>query len=524
MSYVCQAELDTRFGRDRGKDAMRGSKRHGAICASLLLALQSIHPAAAQSPRPIPRAPAVPNRAISPTPTNQPQPTTQPPQPTRPFSMWADILGLNSPQPSTAIPQPPQTSQPRAPTLPVSTSIRWEVLGRSAEGRVIEFAQFGEGAHQVLVIGSLDGDKPEGVAMAEFLASHLSRFPKRLTDVKVTIVRDPNPDGRARRTAVNAQGVLIDRDFNTPGWQPVKGVTGPQPESQPETRTLAELLLDVQPERVILLSTAEQRTSISFTGPDEILAKQIAIECEGQLVGNELLRQPGVLASYTGDDRGIPTIRIGFVPQSNADAIWSVHKRALLTAIGCGSPLEFMPITMKYGPRQPRQTSGVPSDGPAPSLVGAIPSADANANLPQTLSYEALRRGLPTVQIERSQIERSRIERTTKSAYDVPPTAHPSVSNPQPGEMPPSPAQPEPPPTTGAMVPIQRLTPVKQESPPKVTSAPIPIQAMPASMTRGLPTSSRMERLPPADQVTPATTKPPVMPQRPIASYPSTGL
>jgi hypothetical protein len=52
-------------------------------------------------------------------------------------------------------------------------SVAWERLGVSAEGRPIEFLQFGGGRRQVLVVGSLEGDRPEGLE----LAAHLARFP-----------------------------------------------------------------------------------------------------------------------------------------------------------------------------------------------------------------------------------------------------------------------------------------------------------------------------------------------------------
>ena len=91
--------------------------------------------------------------------------------------------------------------------------VNWQLLGRSAEGRAIEYVQFGTGEHQVLVIGALRGNEPEGVAQAQSLASHLARFPRRLEDVTITIVRDPNPDGRARRIAGNVRGVELNQNF-----------------------------------------------------------------------------------------------------------------------------------------------------------------------------------------------------------------------------------------------------------------------------------------------------------------------
>ena len=122
-------------------------------------------------------------------------------------------------------------------------------MGRSLENRVIEYAQFGGGQHRVLVIGALRGNEPEGVALAQSLAEHLVRFPQRLDDLTVTIVRDPNPDGRIRRTSGNARGVELDRNFISSGWRSASDTSSTreqQPESEPETRVLADLMIDVR--------------------------------------------------------------------------------------------------------------------------------------------------------------------------------------------------------------------------------------------------------------------------------------
>lgn len=469
---------------------MTGWKFHGSMFASALLAVHGVEPVRAEPPRPIPLAtsagdPRLPSTAV---------PVASPPQSARPFSLWADVLGLSSPSTATS---PTPTSPPRVPSLPISSSVRWEVLGRSVEGRVIEFAQFGTGGHQVLVLGALEGDQPEGVAMAEYLAAHLARFPKRLDDVTVTIVRDPNPDGRARRTATNARGVLLDRNFNTPGWKRHTAVTGPEPDSEPEVRGLAELLLDVQPERVVLFGSAAGKASLAFTGPDEPWAKQVALEANAQLQSPDTLRIPGSFASYTGDDRGIPTLRMSFVPAANGDQIWSDHKRAILTAIGCGSPLEFLPLVARYGPRKPRQTTGVPIAQPLMPLAGAVPpsapppEASVPQASPEVLRYDTLTQGLPTVKIDRT-----RVRRTTQSAFDEFRPNEALVSSGAPAV---------------GIAPLVPIAPQMQPASPLDT----PIVAAPVS-------SPVIQRLPPIDAVAPPAL-PRMSPSWPLVSYPSTG-
>ena len=246
---------------------------------------------------------------------------------------------------------PPRRPIACRPAKKAEELVRWDVLGRSFENRVIEYAQFGSGQHRVLVVGALRGDEPEGVALAQFLGEHLTRFPQRLGDVTVTIVRDPNPDGRARRTSGNARGVELDRNFISSGWRTAteRLPAGQQPESEPETRVLADLMIDVRPERVVVLGTSPRRTAVVYCGPAEYLAAQVAIEIGGQASRAEPSATAGSLMTMTGVDRGIPTLWIGLAPQASGDAIWSANKRGLLTAIGCGTAVEFVSVALPRG-------------------------------------------------------------------------------------------------------------------------------------------------------------------------------
>src|SRR5271170_3152899 len=122
-------------------------------------------------------------------------------RPIRPFPMRpGSAAQTQAPAKSVAAPAAAAPVAAAPANVPVAKKqeelVRWDVLGRSLENRVIEYAQFGSGRHRVLVVGALRGDEPEGVALAQALGEHLIRFPQRLDDLTVTIVRDPNPDGR----------------------------------------------------------------------------------------------------------------------------------------------------------------------------------------------------------------------------------------------------------------------------------------------------------------------------------------
>jgi hypothetical protein len=306
--------------------------------------------------------------------------------------------------------------------------VRWDLLGRTVEGRPIEYAQFGNGQKHVLVVGSLAGDEPEGVAAAEALAASLTKFPRRLQDVKLTIVRDPNPDGRAKRTAANARGVLLDRNFPSANWRELASgktlVSGPNPLSEPETQALAELLEDVKPDRVVILGAASKRTSVLFAGPAEDLARQLTLEAEGVLVPRDGTRWTGSLLMLAGEDRAIPTIRMGFPPRVTAEEVFSANKRAIMTAAGCGTAMPFPAGAGRMTPQQSvaSTATSVPaainSNRAASSpYLGSFGTASANPNgsfvekkaaeraaaapmaPAQTIDFETIRNGRPLVPI-----------------------------------------------------------------------------------------------------------------------------
>jgi hypothetical protein len=132
--------------------------------------------------------------------------------------------------------------------------------------------------------------------------------------------------------------------------------------------------------------------------------------------------------TMTGVDRGIPTLWIGLTPQASGDAIWSANKRGLMTAIGCGTPVEFVSVSPPLGARPPMSQSPPsqpqsPAAPPLPrrsSIISAAETRPANAppgvpaaaprtpgqnyaasspEAPQPLYYNELRLGRPAVNV-----------------------------------------------------------------------------------------------------------------------------
>ena len=103
------------------------------------------------------------------------------------------------------------------------------LLGESIEGRPIYAYRLGNpAARRMLVVGSIHGDEPAGLAVTRRL---LRAAPPLHADL--WIVPSFNPDGLARGTRSNAAGVDLNRDFGA--------------FSQPETRIARALIRRLRP-------------------------------------------------------------------------------------------------------------------------------------------------------------------------------------------------------------------------------------------------------------------------------------
>lgn len=125
-----------------------------------------------------------------------------------------------------------------APSAPHAT-----LLGRSLQGRPITAVEVGDRAgKRVLVVGSVHGNEPAGIAVARRL--------ERLSPagIDLWIVRDLNPDGHTAGTRGNARGVDLNRNFPY-RWRRLSGVyySGPQPLSEREARIGYRLVLRLRP-------------------------------------------------------------------------------------------------------------------------------------------------------------------------------------------------------------------------------------------------------------------------------------
>lgn len=223
------------------------------------------------------------------------------------------------------------------PDAPIVGDVAWQTWARSVEGRPIELARFGNGPRQVLVVGGLYGDHPHSAALAESLARHLHSFPVRLSGTTVTIVRDANPDGRARTVRENARGVDLDRNFSSANWRklPHEGrwLSGRLPESEPETKALADLIETLHPERVVVLLPAPQRPALVAAGPAADWIGVLALDTGLPRGALDPVESSGTLAAFAGLDRNISTAVLLLPTRGDRETVWTHFRRGLVRAV-----------------------------------------------------------------------------------------------------------------------------------------------------------------------------------------------
>jgi protein MpaA len=165
-------------------------------------------------------------------------------------------------------------------------------IGYSVRGRPIVAERIGpRGGRPVVVIGVIHGDEADGTAVIDAL-----RAGPAVDGIELWLVRSMNPDGEAAGTRGNADGVDLNRNFPY-AWAPLgqpgdPEYAGPEPASEPETRSIVNLLTVLRPD-ITIWYHQDLFTISPSTGRDGRIRARYA-----ELTGLPLERITG--GTYTG--------------------------------------------------------------------------------------------------------------------------------------------------------------------------------------------------------------------------------
>jgi len=234
------------------------------------------------------------------------------------------------------------TSYPELTAEPYPSSLvlpaQQRVGGRSVENRLVIYLVLGQGPDTTFILSTIHGDESTGTPLVQKLAEYLQQNPDLLRGRKAVLLPVANPDGMARNSHFNANGIDLNRNFAAANRLNNKE-SGPVALSEPEARTINRIIQQYNPDRIV--SIHQPLACIDYDGPGVNLAIQMALYCD--LPIKRLGAKSGSLGSYAGVNLGIPIITFEmFETDSKLDseALWKKYEKSLIAAIVYPEPVK----------------------------------------------------------------------------------------------------------------------------------------------------------------------------------------
>lgn len=266
----------------------------------------------------------------------------------------AVIPPTDTPQP-TATPEPTEEPTPE-PTETLDLGPETIEIGRSVRGSPIEAVRFGLGDKAIIFVGGLHaGSAPSTVTLAQRAIGYFTENPDEIPSQSVVyIIENANPDSPYApgelSGRLNANNVDLNRNWDC-NWvedasfrgSVVPGIGGPAAFSEPETRALAEFILNQEPEAVVFWE-ARAQDGLSSPGSCGTRPKvsQETAEIYGIAAGYPVADFEDLTSQVLNgdgtnwiDDQGYPAIAILLPEYENVD--WNNNLagiRAILDAYG----------------------------------------------------------------------------------------------------------------------------------------------------------------------------------------------
>lgn len=175
---------------------------------------------------------------------------------------------------------------------------------KTEQGNEVALLGLSNEKHQVLVIGVVHGDEPQG----EYL---IKRYMSDTQKEEVLFIPCLNPDGMVLGTRTNSNGVDLNRNFPTKNWELTERDNyfgGETPASEVETRFLINVMQKYEPSAIITLHTPYK--IVNYDGPAQELAQMISDIIKYPVEASIGYSTPGSFGTYAGVERQIPTITL----------------------------------------------------------------------------------------------------------------------------------------------------------------------------------------------------------------------
>jgi hypothetical protein len=223
------------------------------------------------------------------------------------------------------------------------TKIDPVVFGHSTEGKPIEGYVVGSGPDTILLMAAIHGNETGTADLLNQLVAEIKADPSIVSKTKrLVIMPVANPDGYDIAKKMNANGVNLNLNFDTPrwtNWGPEGTYAGPKPFSEVETQVIRQVVLQYKPDMMIsyhaqgALVTPEEFSS-SIT-----LAKWYSTETgyKYEDTSNSDWNFWGTATLWFADTTGGPAITVELTTLTGGD--WDINKQALNDLISSSDDL-----------------------------------------------------------------------------------------------------------------------------------------------------------------------------------------
>ncbi len=183
------------------------------------------------------------------------------------------------------------------------------MLGTSHLGLPILSYVVGQGEKHILIIGGVHGDEIEGTAFAFALLEKCRSNPVK--GLKISFIPMFNVDGVLLKTRVNARGVDLNRNLPTTDWK--KEAFNPRyppgefANSENENKALTSFVSSQKIDFIFSFHSFSKYL-LNVNGDCEPIASFIQQKTGYPVETSMGYPTPGCLGTYTGIEKGIPTI------------------------------------------------------------------------------------------------------------------------------------------------------------------------------------------------------------------------
>lgn len=199
----------------------------------------------------------------------------------------------------------------------------------------IELQQCTHGLKNVLLIGGVHGDEPEGFFLVEKFLKHSNLWAGVDGQVSLWVIPRLNPFGCSQNLRINKNSVDLNRNMPTKDWVGTSSTPryfpGSAPASEFETNFLIETIETLKPH--LIISVHSWNPMINYNGPCLKVAKVMAALTKYKVTDDIGYPTPGSLGTWAGWERKIPVITLEIERGASEGVIWSTHAPALEAAL-----------------------------------------------------------------------------------------------------------------------------------------------------------------------------------------------